>query len=509
MKLEPQTCRPLPAKGNLQHSMFGAFRLFLGLALILGPNCSRCETAEEALIRATTALTAATPRAQADPTRPIFHVAAPAQWMNDPNGPIFHKGYYHLFYQLHPYSDNDGTKYWGHVRSRDLVKWEPLPIALAPTNDKGEEAIWSGCCTINGLGEPMIFYTSIARGKSAFDHAEQWAATSDDDLIYWKKSALNPVLSETLHGSTKIYDWRDPFVVHQGRRTFLVAGGHLAKQGLAAVNIYEAQNPELTQWQYRGVLFQIPDAPTAECPNFFSLGKQWVLFVSPYGKVQYFIGDFDEKTCRFTPRTQGFLDYGPNFYAPNTMLLGNGDRLVWGWVNGFPGGHGWNGCLSVPRRLSITRDGQLREVPAPQLNRLHGEAVSFRNRPLLDRAEILALPPTNTLEILADIDMGQATALGFELRPQAGGGKPVAIGFDSQGLVVDGTKAPLSSAVDRRKVRLRIFVDRSVLEVLVNETVWVTKTIVPLGSNPVLSARSDGGPATLKRVRAWPMTSIW
>src|ERR1035438_3209848 len=141
------------------------------LAMVCPPFSARSDSPNEAIVRATAAIQAATPRAQADRARPIFHVASPAQWMNDPNGPIFYKGYYHLFYQLHPFSDQDGPKYWGHVRSRDLVQWEHLPIALAPSGDQGEEAIWSGCCTLNGLGQPTIFYTSIARGKPAFDHA--------------------------------------------------------------------------------------------------------------------------------------------------------------------------------------------------------------------------------------------------------------------------------------------------------------------------------------------------
>src|SRR5215468_6758435 len=89
------------------------------LAAMFVPVCSFGESAEEALKRATAAVQAAVPRAQTDPARPIFHVTAPAQWINDPNGPIFYKHYYHLFYQLHPFSDKDGTKYWGHVRSRD------------------------------------------------------------------------------------------------------------------------------------------------------------------------------------------------------------------------------------------------------------------------------------------------------------------------------------------------------------------------------------------------------
>src|SRR6202012_3727855 len=105
---------------------------------------------------------------------------------------------------------------------------------------------------------PMIFYTSIERGKSPFDQAEQWAAIGDGDLIHWHKFAANPVLDDSVNDGTKIFDWRDPFIFHDGTKTFLVLGGHLARDKHAAVNIYEAENPELTKWKYRGPLFQIP-----------------------------------------------------------------------------------------------------------------------------------------------------------------------------------------------------------------------------------------------------------
>jgi beta-fructofuranosidase len=476
---------------------------------ILLPLCAPGETADNSIARATAALEAATPRAQADPAHPIFHIASPAQWMNDPNGPIFYKGYYHLFYQLHPFSDGDGPKHWGHVRSRDLVKWKPLPIALAPSTEAGEAGVWSGCCTVNGRGEPMIFYTSVSQGKSAFDHAEQWAAIGDDDLIHWTKSPANPVLSETLHGSTKIYDWRDPFIFHDGKKTFLVAGGHLAKQGQAAVNIYEATNAELTKWTYRGVLFQLPDnMPTAECPNFFKLGNQWVLFVSPYGHVQYFIGDFDAVTCRFRPRTRGTLDYG-SFYAPNTLQAPDGRRLVWGWINGFPGGQGWNGCLSLPRLLDISRDGQLLQKPAPQLTQLRGKPVQWKNLRLENDGAILPLPNTNTLEILAEFDFETANGIELTVKSGAREARPIVVNYHGSELSVMDVKAPLSLAAKDGKLNLRIFIDRSVLEVFANETVCLTKVISPLDDHAVLELRASGGPATAKRIQAWPMKTIW
>ncbi|HXT41542.1 MAG TPA: glycoside hydrolase family 32 protein [Candidatus Angelobacter sp.] len=463
----------------------------------------------EALVRATDAVQAATPRAQADPARPIFHVTSPAQWVNDPNGPIFHKGFYHLFYQLDPFSDTGGVKYWGHVRSRDLAKWEPLPIAIAPSGDQGEESIWSGCCTINGRGQPMIFYTSIAPGKSAFDHAEQWAATSDDDLIHWQKSPANPVLSEALHGERKIYDWRDPFIFKEGKKTFVVLGGHLAKNGEAVVNIYEAENPELTKWKYRGVLFQLPDtkAGSAECPNFFKLGDRWVLFVSPYGKVRYFVGDFDAETCRFQSRTQGVLDPG-NFYAPNTMLVPDGRRIVWGWVNGFPNGRGWNGCLTVPRLLSFSREGELRQTPAPQLEKLRGKQTEWRNVRLDGGGEFFALPNTNTLEILAEIDLRSATNFLFSIK-STGTNPPVTVSFNGSELKAMDAKAPLRLAKGAEKLSLRMFIDRSVLEVFANETACITKVISPLDANASLEIRTEGGITMAKRVEAWPMKTIW
>lgn len=477
--------------------------------LFLLPFSIRSETTNEALARATAAVEAATPRAQADPSHPIFHVTSPAQWMNDPNGPIFYKGFYHLFYQLHPFSDSDGTKYWGHVRSRDLVKWEPLPIALWPSEEAGEAGVWSGCCTINGRGQPMIFYTSVAKNRSAFDHAEQWAAMGDDDLIHWRKSTNNPALSEALNGPVKIYDWRDPFIFRDGNKTFLVLGGHLEKQGRAAVNIYEALDPGLMKWTYRGVLFELPDpkTPTAECPNFFKLGNQWVLFVSPYGHVQYFVGDFDAKACRFHPRTQGTLDYG-SFYAPNTMQLANGRRLVWGWINGFPGGRGWNGCLSLPRQLSLSRDRQLQQEPVPELKKLRGRGLEWKKPHVQNNLQTLTLPKTNTMEILAELEIPAAGNIELTFASSATSTRPISVMANRSELSVQNTKVPLQIKKDG-KLSLHIFLDHSVMEVFANECVSITKVISPLGTNPVLELDAHGAPVEVSRMEAWPMDSIW
>jgi len=358
----------------------------------------------------------------------------------------------------------------------------------------------------------MIFYTSIAPGTSAQTHAEQWAAIGDDDLIKWRKSPANPVLTESLHGGRKIYDWRDPFIFRHKNRTFMVTGGNLneAKGGEAVVNIYEAENAELTRWKYRGILFTLPDssARTAECPNFFKLGDQWVLFVSPYGKVQYFVGDFDAKSCRFQARTRGLLDCGPNFYAPNTMQVPDGRRLVWGWLNGFPGGNGWNGCLSLPRLLSLSRDGQLRQSPAPQLGKLRGEAIEWRNIRLENDGKTLMLPKTNTLEVRADIELKTAESVVLGIKSGADDARPVVITFNGSELRMMDVEASLSSSKGERRLSLRIFIDRSVLEIFANETVCATRIISPLDARATLEIRAQGGAANA-RLQAWPMKTIW
>src|SRR5262249_41168265 len=149
---------------------------------------------------------------------------------------------------------------------------------------------------------------------------------------------------------------------------YMVCGGNLNanKGGQAVVNVYRAENDELTEWKYLGVLFQHPDkeVKNIEGPLFFPIGERWVLIVSQGRPGQYFIGDLDAKTIKFAPRTGGIMDYG-NYYAPNCMADAKGRRILWGWVPDFPAGKGWNGCMTLPRVLNVADDGTLRQRAAP------------------------------------------------------------------------------------------------------------------------------------------------
>ena len=134
--------------------------------------------AEPDLAKAMNALRAAIPVAAADPERPTYHFHPPANWNNDPNGTSFYRGWHRLFYQLNPFAPTGGNQHWGHARSRDLINWEHLPIAIGPSSDRGERAIFSGGAIVAADGRPRIIYTSIGHPQP-----EQWMAIPEDDVV--------------------------------------------------------------------------------------------------------------------------------------------------------------------------------------------------------------------------------------------------------------------------------------------------------------------------------------
>jgi beta-fructofuranosidase len=463
--------------------------------------------------------------AEAAATKPIFHITAPANWINDPNGPIFHNGFYHMFYQHNPYGDKWGHMHWGHVRSRDLLKWEHQPIALWPSLETGEEHVFSGCATTNPKGQPVIFYTSIKKGKSATDFAEQWAAIGDNDLITWQKHPANPILTEALHGDTKIYDWRDPFIFHHRARTFMVLGGNFnrGKGGQAVVLLYEATNKDLTKWKYHGVLFTHPDpgVPNIECPNFFALGDKFVLIISPHGKVQYFVGDFDLATYKFTFQKRGLIDASGTYYAPNTLLhsplTNHPSPIIWGWLRGFKEGLGWNGCLSLPRTLTLTPDRDLAQAPHPQLTKLRTKETKLappEGVPFEPGTNSIAGDMSSTIELAAEIrwlplPRGEGQGEG-QTRSQGEGGNS---GLTLRVIRHADSKHAVNFTAEELGLRngtnnLRLFVDRSVVELFANDRRCASR-ILPGAGDIEPQIILPAGAAELHNTTLWHIPSIW
>ena len=466
---------------------------------------------QELLARAEAAVSEAAARLGDDPTRPAFHFRPPAQWMNDPNGTIYHDGYYHLFYQHNPYGDRWGNMHWGHARSRDLVRWEHLPIALWPSQKDGEEHIFSGCAAVNGDGELMLFYTSVAPGRP---NEQRAALPLDPAGLAWRKHPDNPLITTRMPDGTAFGEgMRDPFIFKADGRTLMVVGADTEDE--AVVPIFEAADPSLSLWDYKGILWSVPKdvMQFPECPNFFPLGSKFVLLNSPYRAVEYRVGSLDLDSLKFDVETEGRLDHSPQFYATNTATAPDGRCILFGWVRGFPDGLGWNGCLALPRELIIGRDGHPWQRPVRELEALRGEhrGTARPVRLATDEERPIGLPG-DRLEIRLRLQaMGpggpaEGRRLGLRLRGPAGE-KVAEVLLDHGTLAVAGQTAEIGPM---KGLELAVFVDRSVLEVFVNGGRHAVTRVIPYrGGDLQASAFGEGWESALMEFNAWTLDGIW
>jgi len=409
-------------------------------------------------------------RTRRDPQHPAYHFTPPANWMNDPNGLICWQGTYHMFYQYNPYEAVWGNIHWGHASSPDLLHWRHHPIALSPDADGADAGgCFSGCAVDDG-GRATLIYTGV------FPETQCLARSTGNDLLTWKKHP-RPVIPAPPEGLA-LEGFRDPCVWKEGPAWRMALGSGLRGQG-GAVLLYGSQN--LTEWQYLGILYQKDPQPTKavptgtmwECPSFFPLGEKWVLLLSvcategPITTI-YYVGDYHAN--RFIPQGPARrLDHGAGgcFYAPQTFLSAGGERLMIGWLREARSQDemqraGWSGAMSLPRRLSLDKDGGLACAPLAETARLRREGRQPSSR------------LGAQLEILAQVQPGAAPWSGVYL--EAGPGEAVQIGFDrQQGVVVvdcrpaGGLLSTLPLEKDVEQLDLHLFVDGSVLEVFVDD----------------------------------------
>ena len=390
-----------------------------------------------AIRRAMAYVNAPAAKVAADRERPQCHFLPPARWMNDPNGTIFHNGWYHIFYQLNPFGDTWGFMHWGHARSLDLVHWEHLPIALAPDVEHGEEHCFSGCIGLDHDGQPRLLYTSI--GFSGTRPALQCMATSTDpDLKTWQRN-----LTQAIPG-TMSDDARDPFIFTWQGRTFVILGDQ------QRVPLYEAIDGDLNRLVERAPLF-VADAgqiPFCECPNFLPVGPdRWLLLLSPYRPVEWYLGTFDGE--RFVIERHGRLDERDSFYATNTLTDDTGRTVVLGWIRGFPGGRDWNGCLALSRLIELDERAGIRQQFHPSIAALRqGQAQSWQGT-VVDK-QVVAVGLTSAVEV-------QLSVSGSMVLRVCG----INVVWDGRYLTVGDTVLDL----DLAQLDLHLVVDRTVIEV--------------------------------------------
>ncbi|MDR2631661.1 MAG: glycoside hydrolase family 32 protein [Spirochaetaceae bacterium] len=305
--------------------------------------------------------------------RPVYHISPPSGWMNDPNGLIQFRGKYHVFYQHYPYAPKDGPKHWGHVISDDLVHWERLPIALTPDTDY-EKGCWSGSA-VNNHDELTLIYT--AHDESRKPKQVQCIASSVDGVNF-KKHEKNPVISGPPEGFGE--DFRDPKVFRYGEWWYLVVG--CTKNNEGGILLYGSK--DLLSWDCFGRICQSSgnQGTMWECPDLFELEGTWVLLCSPMNmegsKCIFISGTMDfrphEKRGLFIQENWQDVDYGLDFYAPQTFIDDRGRRILIGWMDMWNSEYitcqnGWIGALTFPREL-YREHGVIRQRPVEEVSLL-------------------------------------------------------------------------------------------------------------------------------------------
>lgn len=482
-----------------------ALLLLSTVAVAAGAACG--QDAASPLLHAMQDVEAQAEKAASDPHRPVYHFRPLAGHMNDINGPIWHQGWYHVFYQFKPRWQG---KHWGHARSRDLVHWEQLPIALWPSEDQNEIACYSGTSVINGRGEPMLFYTSISRGY--FDrprpqdwHLKTWAALGDPDLLTWRKHPANTLISRRTQGEAG--DGYDPFVFQHAGRTFLVltSGSQL--------KLLEADDAELTRWTPRGSLFARPAGRTGvwECPNVVRLGEKWLVLVSVSPRhIEYFVGTFDVASYRFRAETDGILDHGHDeagrlcVYGSNLLADARGRAILLAWVHG-PSGPAWSGCMTLPRAVSLDPAGALRQQPVEELTSLRGPHHALAGFPLHNTARLLEGVAGDLLEIKVTLAPGDAGSVGLRVRHSADGKRAATIACDRKSLDVMGVQVPYRLAPGG-ELSLHVFLDKQVVEVYVDEgRACVTRVIRADAEDRGVELFAADGRAHVKALDVWEL----
>jgi len=395
--------------------------------------------------------------------RPVFHFHPKAQWMNDPNGPIFYNGWFHLFYQYNPYSDGDGPKYWAHARSKDLVNWQSLPIALWPSG-AGDDGVWSGSTFLNDKGSPVIFYTSWSPHRDP----EQWAALPEDpNLIKWKKYSGNPVVSQKDNTDGKIAEWRDPFVFRYNNITYLITGGGI--NGRGRVFIYQANNPDLLSWKYLGILFTDPDGDVGniECPNFAQVDGKWVLLISVHGRVESFTGEFNDQPHVFSTEKRGIMDDGS--YASQIQRDKQGRLIHFAWIQP-PHEPGWAGTMTLPVELHISDAWDLLSTPISQLSSLRDKKVVIKPATIDRLLDLSSLASGDQLEIEINLTPGDATHIDLKLRASSDFSRAMVISYDpaNRQITVPGRSAMRVFGTGE-DLKLHIFLDKSVIDLFADD----------------------------------------
>jgi fructan beta-fructosidase len=481
-----------------------------------------------------------------EPYRPQYHYSPHHNWTNDPNGLVYFKGQYHLFYQYNPMGNTWGHMSWAHTVSTDLVHWQPMPLAI-PEDEKN--MIFSGSCVVDKNNTsgfavkpgqiPMVaVYTAhIIPDKSKPDDYQQnqHIAYSLDDGRTWKKYEGNPVLDQ--HKK----DFRDP-------KVFWYAPGKKWIMAVVLPHDHIVQfygSPDLKTWSHLSDFGPAGDVGGIwECPDLLQVpvsgqpGKsKWVLINSQQTTMQYFVGEFDGTAFHNENPANVILrpDYGPDFYAGITYnnLPAGTDPILLGWANNWTYGQSiptspWRSAMSLPRSLQVKKAGNtwlLLEQPVKSLQSLRNQTATAEWENKTISSEVTMPVKGQVLEMIIDLVPAPTATCGVKLA--ASGDQAFVISYDAaqEKLLIDRSQSGNTSfnneftrwkeaaahvPLQDGKLRLHIFLDKSLVEVFANDgSTVITAQHFPYPNHNDVVVFSQNGTTKVPMARIWQLKSAW
>lgn len=484
----------------------------------------------------------------ADPYRPTYHFTVPEDMgmPGDPNGAFYHNGRYHLMYL---YNRSGSGFCWGHISSSDLVHWRHHSDAIGPGH--GDEGVFSGGAFLDDDGTAYLSYWMLWGAKGI-----GLARSSGPDFDSWTKLEANPVIKSTewgiteakdANGKTFFYGSADPSNIwKKDGRYYMLTGNLLVLDRIGrATNapaaeqgdrLYLFVSDDLKNWNYLHVFYDRKPEWTDRsednmCPSFLPLpsspsggppsGKHLLLFLSHNKGCQYYVGEY--RNDRFTANNHGRMTWVDNtYFAPEALIDGQGRQIMWAWLLDNPSGEkarGWSGVYGLPRSLWLGEDGTLRMRPVKELEVLRGRPKSWKDLTLTDStSQPLKGVTGDSCELELEIKVGDSHRCGLKVRASPNGEEETLLYYDAEKkeLVFDSTRSGQDGrkAVERapfalktgESLKLRVFVDKSVVEVFANDRQAIGRRVYPTRADGLgLALFAKGGTATVKAVRAWDM----
>ena len=458
--------------------------------------------------------------------RQHYHFMAQTGWLNDPNGLIYFRGKYHFFFQHNPYNGFWDSMHWGHAVSDDMLHWEYLPLALAPS-ETYDNHLRGGCFSGSAIehdGKLYLMFTG-ATNEGKGNEQTQCIAYSEDG-IHFEKYAGNPVLTAPEGVPTDCF--RDPKVWKHEDTYYMVCGASRDNKGQAL--LYRSK--DMIHWTYFNVLAESRGewGYMWECPDFYPMGDKYVLTFSPMGAGEhtsvYLVGDFDYLTGKFCCHVSGEIDWGLDYYAPQSFLAPDGRRIIVGWSNewewmplwkdwGPTYKEGWCGFFNIPREVRMRKDGTLQLLPIREVETIRENPKRIAELAVSEEYTELEAGDGVCFELKLKIDLQRTNADELELDLRCGAERRTICLFHfKKGEMrvdrnaADGWSKGVSRSVlylqGKKELDVHILSDQSSLEIFTDQYQNNhSNNIFAKASQNQLRVRARGGNAVLRDIETY------